>query len=138
MQSAATCPPIYLFDADGAKKTRVRFVPERSDTMKKALVCATCKAGITFEEARIEMNGGHEHRFFNPHGIVYHIGCFGFAPGCRATSPASSEFSWFRGYQWQIACCHRCQTHVGWSFLNQGAIAFYGLILNRLAEAREN
>lgn len=45
---------------------------------------------------------------------------------------ASTEFSWFPGYAWQIANCTVCLAHIGWRFsLPKGGNlipkAFYGL-----------
>jgi len=102
---------------------------------KRILICAECSGAVTAPEARIQVKGGHEHAFFNPHGVIFRIGCFAEAPGCAAIGEASSEFSWFPGYLWRVVYCRRCQTHLGWSFFGAEATAFFGLILNRLAEA---
>ena len=124
---------ISLLLEQGPDDTVLEDIDESaSDKPKKILACALCKAEITSDKNRIGMKGGHEHRFFNPHGIVYHIGCFQDAPGCRPSGPISGEFSWFPGYNWRIVCCFRCENHLGWSFEGGGA-PFYGLILDRLA-----
>ncbi len=66
-------------------------------------------------------------------GIVFHIGCFGDAPGCRTTGVPTSEFTWFGGFAWSLALCGNCNAHLGWRY--QGAqVSFFGLILDRLAE----
>ncbi len=105
---------------------------------RKVLVCASCIAPITEETARITKRGSHEHRFFNPYGIVYGIGCFSQAPGCADVGESSQEFSWFPGYLWRVACCRRCQSHLGWHFFGAEKDNFHGLILDRLAEAEED
>ena len=97
------------------------------------LVCAGCLHAITTATARIEMAGSHSHTFSNPHGFVFHIACFGTAPGCEAGSDPSTEFSWFPGYSWQIAVCRGCGEHLGWLFAG-GDTHFHGLIVDRLAE----
>ena len=103
---------------------------------RRQLVCLQCGAPITWERARIEMRGAHEHSFFNPYGIVFRIGCFREAPGCRPAGPTSSEFSWFPGYHWKTGHCFQCATHLGWSF--SASAQFFGLILNRLTTAEHD
>ncbi len=97
------------------------------------LVCAGCLHAITTASARIEMSGSHGHTFSNPHGLVFHIACFGAAPGCEARSDSSTEFSWFPSYSWRVAVCRGCGEHLGWLFVD-GDASFHGLIVDRLAE----
>lgn len=98
-----------------------------------ALLCRTCRARITSEDLAMTMNGQHQHAFFNPAGIAFEIRCFRAAPGALAQGVPSSEFSWFAGYAWQLACCATCHTHLGWRFVDQpGSNAFFGLIASRL------
>lgn len=99
----------------------------------RVLVCTECLHAITTSGARIEMSGSHAHTFSNPHGFVFHIGCFAVAPGCDAASESSTYFSWFPGYAWQIAVCRGCGSHLGWLFLSADS-RFHGLIVDRLAE----
>lgn len=75
--------------------------------------------------------GSHAHRFANPSGCVYEIGCFRDAAGCRAVGGPVAEHTWFAGYCWQIALCAQCGGHVGWRYQG-GAAVFHGLILERL------
>jgi hypothetical protein len=89
---------------------------------------------ITTSAARIEMSGSHDHRFVNPHGFQFHIGCFVDAPGCAPVGPESSYWSWFPGYAWRIEACRACGAHLGWLFRGADGL-FHGLILDRLAEA---
>src|SRR5262245_38339647 len=95
------------------------------------LVCVACGYRISDEDHRIEMSGGHEHTFVNPHGIVHRIGCFNAAPGCAHEGATETAFSWFPGWTWQVAVCARCRAHVGWIYRNAGA-QFHGLILAAL------
>ena len=99
------------------------------------LVCVQCLQIITNSANRISIGGAHLHTFANPHGIVFEIGCFGAAPGCGTTGPPTDDFSWFNGYQWKIAICRRCMTHVGWQFISDSGL-FYGLITDRLLELK--
>lgn len=96
------------------------------------LVCASCLQAVTTRSAQIEMSGSHAHTFANPHGIVFHIGCYAVAPGCGTASEPSTLHSWFPGYAWQIAVCHGCTEHLGWLF-RSGDSHFHGLIFDRLA-----
>ena len=69
---------------------------------------------------------------------IFLIGCFNEAPGCRPAGPASSDFTWFPGFRWRIACCEGCRIHLGWSFGDGGEAGFHGLILNRLATVEDD
>jgi hypothetical protein len=118
-----------------ATTPRQRLGSARRDRGRR-LVCARCRLPITSDDARIDMGGSHEHTVTNPHGHVFHIGCFASAPGCAAVTPAESHFSWFPGYRWQIAACRGCHLHLGWRFI-AAATRFHGLILDRLAPESE-
>ena len=106
-----------------------RDAPEKGDP----LLCAACSRPITRERERIRINERHEHVFANPHGYIYHIGCFAAAPGCLTVGAAESFFSWFPGYAWQVALCGGCGALLGWAYSSADA-QFYGLILEKLAE----
>ena len=97
--------------------------------------CGQCGQQITTADQRIEQGGAHEHRFENPAGIVFRIGCFRRAPGCRRVGEATLAWTWFPGHPWSVALCTTCGTHLGWSYGPAGnASAFHGLILDRLNE----
>jgi hypothetical protein len=102
------------------------------DEDEDIIVCRQCNLPITRPAERINKDGAHRHTFANPHGIVYEIGCFRTAIGCGYTGPASDEFTWFKGYDWRIAVCRACLTHLGWLFSSAGSDQFHGLILDRL------
>ncbi len=99
-----------------------------------ALRCVYCAAVITGTNRRITADDAHEHTFTNPAGIIYHIGCFSSAPGCRCTGELTGEHTWFAGYSWRYASCRGCSAHLGWVFRSLVADEFYGLILDRLEE----
>jgi hypothetical protein len=110
-----------------AENSEIESTPE-----KKSLYCVVCHWKITNENQKIAMGGKAEHTFFNPHGMVFHIGCFKEAQGCGIVGTPSSEFSWFPGYHWQIAHCSNCHNHLGWLFLKGVKPHFFGLILAQL------
>ena len=97
--------------------------------------CAHCGQQVSSVDQRIEQAGSHAHRFENPAGIVFRIGCFRHAQGCRRAGEATHAWTWFPGHAWSMALCIKCGTHLGWSFEAAGTgEPFYGLILDRLAE----
>ena len=104
------------------------------------LRCTACKRRVTSAGARMSLQGGHEHSFTNPHGIIFRIGLFQEAVGCSLHGAATETWTWFRGYAWQIGVCRSCRIHLGWGFraipgTTDGSPAyFYGLILDRLLE----
>ncbi len=97
------------------------------------LNCVQCGSKVARCNDRIEVNDKHEHTFINPAGVLYRIGCFSASPGAFEVGQASSEFAWFRGYEWRCLCCAACEVHLGWTF-TQGAMRFCGLILDQLSE----
>ena len=102
------------------------------------ILCRQCRQLITVAAERITVQGSHQHIVANPHGIVYQIGCFQNANGCSYTGPLTSEWSWFKGFDWRIAVCGICHTHLGWLFVAAENEYFNGLILNRLYFGEEN
>jgi hypothetical protein len=108
---------------------------------ERAIACAACGAAITSPNQRIAVHGMHEHRFMNPAGVLFHIGCFAFAVGCTIIGPDSLEYPWFPGLAWRYAMCGSCGQHLGWHFRQRGKDeheAFFGLILNRLRQPADN
>ncbi len=98
---------------------------------REYILCRQCLQIITGPDQRIEMHGAHQHVFANPNGIVYEIGCFREAQGCRYSGFSTEEFSWFVGFSWRVAVCGMCLAHLGWLFSSSGG-SFQGLILNKL------
>ncbi|MDD2464376.1 MAG: cereblon family protein [Desulfobulbus sp.] len=97
------------------------------------LYCRLCSARITTQDQAININGRHQHAFFNPAGIAFEIRCFQAAPGVLPQDAPSEDFSWFPGFSWQIVLCANCQSHLGWRFLHRTAShVFFGLIDSRL------
>jgi hypothetical protein len=132
----ALVPTLLCFDPRTGEE-RKQAPKQRTDTKpkkEKRLFCAACRHPVTHQDERIPVQGAHEHRCTNPHGITYQIGCFHEAPGCAAIGAATMEYTWFRGYAWRIAFCAHCQVHLGWRFQSESHY-FHGLIVERLISA---
>ncbi|MCG8379664.1 MAG: cereblon family protein [Proteobacteria bacterium] len=121
----------YLF-----KKTDLLTDPQaeqensvESEQTKK-LFCHVCKHHITDLDQAISINNSHTHTFTNPAGYTYTINCFRSATGCLTVGDPTNEFTWFGGYEWQIALCQSCKEQLGWLFTNDNE--FYALINDRL------
>ena len=48
-----------------------------------------------------------------------------------ALADPCSDFTWFRGYDWQVAVCRGCSDHLGW-FYSRRETGFWGLILDKM------
>lgn len=126
MESSLLTPP--------STTTRTGSEDEKAPENQEALRCFRCLHPITRRKDQTTVNGRHSHVFANPGGLIFEIGCFRLAPGCAPAGPATSEFTWFDGYAWQVAVCGGCMSHLGWYYTTADA-SFYGLILNRLIDA---
>jgi hypothetical protein len=119
---------------EGRGEQRADTEDEAHKKEEKAVRCAQCGHGITSPRERIDVQGMHQHAFCNPYGIIFEIGCFRAAPGCGYAGPATEEFSWFAGYNWRIAVCSACQTHLGWQYSAAERESFHGLVLDNLIQ----
>lgn len=136
----STTTAFHLFKISSKKTAQARLRPTQSrhpgakeaDDDPGIIRCRQCRGQITHCSARTTAGGQHTHTFVNPHGIVFEIGCFTFANGCDPVGPASTEFTWFEDFSWQIVVCGFCRTHLGWWFSSNYADSFYGLIMDRL------
>lgn len=97
---------------------------------RKPLRCRACTAIATYEDARVDIDGQHEHMRVNPAGYVYRFGCFSDAEGCAVLGEPTEAYTWFDGCRWQYAHCRNCAAHLGWCFT--GAQSFFGLLVDRL------
>jgi len=129
---------LYIFSKQDLE-VLPREKTKTSSLEEPVIICRNCNFQITRPSCQIQKDGSFSHTFANPHGHVFEIGCFDSAPGCASASPVSSEFTWFRGYDWKIVICHGCETHLGWIFipypngdLSSGQSWFFGLILDKL------
>jgi hypothetical protein len=118
----------------GADEPAQGCAPQIDTQDDRALVCARCEAAITATRHRIAVAGSHEHRFMNPAGLLFHIGCFAQAIGSTVIGPDSLEYPWFAGFAWRYAMCASCACHLGWHFRSDGKADFFGLILERILE----
>jgi hypothetical protein len=107
---------------------------ETAEREDRALLCRACGFTVTSSEQAVEVEGSHEHTFFNPAGFIFEIVCFADAPGCLILGEATTYFAWFKGHSWRYAVCDSCHTHLGWSFRSEPGDYFFGLIRNRLVE----
>lgn len=92
--------------------------------------CAACTTRIARDDSAIEVAGAHRHRFANPAGVDFEIGCFAEA-ACRVDGTPTLDHTWFAGRAWSYALCSNCREHLGWCFEGDGE-RFFGLILARL------
>ena len=92
--------------------------------------CAACTTRVARHDAAIEIAGAHRHRFANPAGVAFEIGCFRDA-ACRVDGESTLEFTWFAGCAWSYALCFNCRAHLGWCYVADG-VRFFGLIIARL------
>ena len=105
---------------------------ELKTEQNKKLYCKYCKQHITDVDQAISIQGAHSHTFTNPAGFVYTINCYQTAMGCVAFGERTDEYTWFSGYEWQLALCQSCQTQLGWLFTSMEQ--FYALIDDRLEQ----
>lgn len=134
---AACCYDFLLF-REGAdnKPEKTKKVLEKyslDEKEEQAILCKACKNTICSPSSSIEVNGRHRHTFYNPEGVIYHIGCFAPAPGCMMQGRPTLHFTWFAGYSWNFALCANCLIHLGWYYRSEVERNFFGLILNKLA-----
>lgn len=124
---------MHLLEAEGEKKAASSPAPveDRNTERERAILCASCGHQITRERERISVLDAHEHRFMNPAGLIFHVGCFARADGCMAIGQPSDDYPWFPGWDWQVALCAACAEHLGWRF-QSGTDSFFGLCLDRL------
>jgi hypothetical protein len=111
--------------------------PETDLKEDDALYCAACGHLATRGRWRIAVNGDHAHTLANPAGLIFRVDCYKEAPGARAVGPPTDEFTWFRGYDWQVALCADCEVQLGWQFTGDDSPAvFFGLIRPRLTDKK--
>lgn len=111
-----------------------RDKPETDEPETPSLRCRTCGQPVASMNDRVEVGGKHGHALFNPAGILFEVGCFIRAPGCRYAGEFTFEFTWFPGYAWRFAMCRRCDAHLGWEYRGASG-GFVGLIMTELRES---
>lgn len=123
---------LFLFRKDFDSGTSPITRDESATEAEEWLVCRSCAWPVARARDRIAVDGQHRHNLFNPAGILFEVGCFAAAPGCRFEGEFTEEFTWFPGHAWRYALCGGCGAHLGWEFRNQNA-GFAGLIVTELA-----
>lgn len=126
-------PLIFLFKSVHDEYAEQTISISQTKEEERKILCKICQNLITFPTHRIEVHGQHHHVFTNPSGLTFEIGCFSLVPGCIYTGTPTLEYTWFKGYTWQMTLCHHCSTHLGWFYQSlHEAHCFTGLILNNL------
>lgn len=139
-QTVIPALPLWLLKdpAEGTAPGATTIVDESSDPKvgedRRALVCRVCRSRITRRDLAMPVNGSHRHVFFNPHGMVFELGCFASAKNVLPTGQKTDEFTWFPGHVWQAVACTGCMAHLGWRYYGGEGGGFYGLILAALME----
>ncbi|MGD8560103.1 MAG: cereblon family protein [Gammaproteobacteria bacterium] len=120
----------YRFDTSGQYdrfvEQRVIDDEEENPDQHGFFCCAVCGNKIASQADGISVEGSHCHRKTNPEGRRYRVCCFAAAPGCANSGESTEYFSWFSGYAWSFAYCHKCNAQLGWFFT--GNDHFFGLI----------
>lgn len=130
--------PLVWFIGEWEEKNRsASLVQGHLKESMPELRCAVCRHVITDEKYLYEISGSFRHTFTNPHGAIFHIGCFRDAPGCKEEGIPTLEFSWFPAFHWQVTHCGDCGIHMGWRYTSSHAGGFYGLILDRLIRSSQ-
>jgi len=119
-------------DTNKKKKIQTKSKAQAEEQEEKYLLCKFCENKITLPNNKIEVGGEFEHTFLNPGGHVFRIGCFFEAEGCIALGVPTSEWTWFDGFEWQVALCKQCNSHLGWFYRSRDEINFFGLIVDLL------
>lgn len=93
--------------------------------------CSTCKNVICHKKDVFPMScSGPQNSFVNSNGFVHDTITVRAAKGLIQDQGWSSEYSWFPGYAWRIACCDVCRRHIGWCYKSETDTMpkrFYGL-----------
>ena len=122
----------HAFKPDGTQKRRAPTTKRAGGggEVARAWWCAACTTRVADEGDAIDVGGAHRHRFVNPAGVEFEIGCFG-RTACRADGEPTLEATWFAAMAWSYALCANCRAHLGW-FYTGDAPPFYALIFERL------
>ncbi len=131
-----TLSPILFFKRSPGydiKEISLTKTKKKKKTREIYYLCKFCKTKITSSRYKIKVNGKFKHLCANPHGILFEIGCFSHGTNYVPASKPTEEFTWFKGYAWQIIVCINCLNHLGWIY-TLGDSSFLGLILTNLVE----
>ncbi len=126
-----------MLKEDGQLALGTTSAPDDEEAPERSLRCAGCGAQIAAKSALFGMRGASVEQVFpNPLGQMRVILTLRAARVVCVSAP-TTEFTWFAGYSWRIACCGACGLHLGWRFeavsTDQPAL-FYGLLKDALVE----
>lgn len=132
-------PPICVFDKASPwlhDKLQQAVKPEDADEIapRHALCCMNCRYPVTSIDSTLEINGQHFHQCTNPQGDTFEIRLFAAAT-CVRQGVATTDYTWFAGYAWQLALCSNCLLQLGWAYSRSADADFYGLIAERLTHS---
>jgi len=114
-----------------------RIKTEKKFGLKKwnIILCKNCGNAITSPETIISVNDKHIHTLTNLEDITFDIGCFSSANGSTIFGDSSPEFTWFKGFTWNLSICSNCLIHLGWYYQRKNE-TFFGLIVDRLMDTK--
>jgi hypothetical protein len=122
----------YSVGDDKKRRRDLKTDRQESEDPETPIRCRRCEHPITHIDQQTAIQGVFEHTFLNPSGHVFRVGCFLVADGCMVWGEPTLEWTWFAGFQWQVAMCSQCWTHLGWFYLADDGRCFFGLILDAL------
>ena len=82
---------------------------------------------------------GTAQTFLNQHGFLHEVVTVRWVQNLAPAGPPTTEFTWYPGYAWEVACCGRCRAHVGWAFgavSNHRPARFWALRRDGIIEER--
>ena len=100
------------FKPDPTEQEQARARKPGSGGRPRGYWCAACRSRIADDEAALEFAGADRHRFVNPAGVAFEIGCFREAR-CSAQGAPTLDATWFPGFAWTFAHCANCGEHLG-------------------------
>ncbi|KAJ1410500.1 hypothetical protein B484DRAFT_423186 [Ochromonadaceae sp. CCMP2298] len=118
---------------------RLRLCLELLQRGDKSLACARCSLPLAPQCQVFSLPGteGVSGAYVNSYGAVHQtITLRSLLPSAaRLSGPPCLTDSWFPGYAWEIACCRRCGSHLGWRFTRAGAGLAGARVAGRVAAA---
>jgi hypothetical protein len=128
---------LKLKSSKNKPEATVRIRTEKKFGVKgeRLILCANCGNPVTTSEKIITVDGEHTHKFMNPSGVEYEIGCFASADGCEVFEETSTEATWFEGFSWSESICSNCFEPLGWLY-ESGDNTFFGLIIDNLSDSQ--
>jgi len=82
----------------------------------RAYRCSECSSVVTYSDRLTAVSGSKTHTFTNPAGMRCDVQTFSSCPGAIAIGQPTGEYTWFPGYEWSLAVCRHCGSHLGWYY----------------------